>query len=136
LELATSAALIITVLSTADDPAMTPLELLFWLAYAASFVLVTVIDIEHKLILFSVMIPSGILAILDAALTPIAGYGPTLRDSLLGGAFGFGFSFIMYLGGFLFIRISGRLRGHSIDEVAFGYGDVMLFTLSGLILGP
>lgn len=132
----TAAALMMALLATADDPAMTPLQLLFWLVYMAIFVLVVVIDIERKLILFSVMIPAGILALLDAALTPLTQYGPSLSDALLGGLLGFAFSFIIYLGGFLFIRLSGRMRGHSVDDVAFGYGDVMLFTLSGLILGP
>ncbi len=132
-EIGTAAAFVIALLATADDAAMTSLQLVFWLIYMAIFVLVVVIDVEHKLILFAVMIPAGILALLDAALTS---YGPDLRDALIGGAAGFILSFLFYLGGFLFIRVSGRLRGHSVDEIAFGYGDVMLFTLSGLILGP
>lgn len=131
-EIATALAFVITALTVREDAAMTGLQLAFWLAYMAIFVLVVVIDVEHKLILFAVMIPAGILALLDAALT---NYGPNLTDALIGGAFGFMMSFLFYLGGFLFIRVSGRLRGHSINEVAFGYGDVMMFTLSGLILG-
>lgn len=136
MELATALAFALTVIVTSDDPAMTPLQLVFWLVYMAIFVLITVIDIEHKLILFAVIIPSAIIAIVDAAITPITEYGPSLPEALIGGAIGFAISFLLYLGGFLFIRISARLRGHSINEVAFGYGDVMMFTLSGLILGP
>jgi len=135
-ELATAAAFVIAYLATRDDPAMTGLQLLFWLGYMAIFVLIVVIDVEHKLILFAVMIPAGLYAVAEAALTSVTRYGPTLQDALLGGAAGFVGSFLLYLGGHLFIRISGRMRGHSIDEVAFGYGDVMMFTLSGLILGP
>jgi leader peptidase (prepilin peptidase)/N-methyltransferase len=135
-ELGTAAAFVMAYLATYDDPAMTTLQFIFWLAYMAIFVLIVVIDVEHKLILFAVMIPAGILAVVDAALTPVTQYGPSLTDALLGGLIGFIFSYLLYLGGFLFIRISGRMRGHSINEVAFGYGDVMMFTLSGLILGP
>ncbi|MFO7320199.1 MAG: prepilin peptidase [Chloroflexota bacterium] len=131
-EIVTAIAFVVAASVASNDPEMTELQLLFWLIYMAIFVLVVVIDVEHKLILFAVMIPSGLIAILDAA---IAGHGPNLAGALLGGAFGFIMAFILYLGGFLFIRVSARLRGHSINEVAFGYGDVMMFTLSGLILG-
>jgi leader peptidase (prepilin peptidase) / N-methyltransferase len=135
-ELLTAAMMVITVIVTYDDPAMTTLQLVFWLIYMAIFVLIVVIDIEHKLILFSVIIPAAILAIIDAALTEYTNYRPFLSDALLGGGIAFAVSLLFYAGGFLFIRISGRMRGHSVDEIAFGYGDVMLFTLSGLILGP
>ena len=135
-ELATAAAFVLAYLATRDDPAMTDAQLLIWLGYMAIFVLIVVIDVEHKLILFAVMIPAGLYAVADAALTPVTHYGPTLQDALLGGLAGFVGSYLLYLGGFLFIRVSGRMRGHAIDEVAFGYGDVMMFTLSGLILGP
>ena len=135
-ELATAAMFVIAYLATRDNGGMTDLQLVFWLGYMAIFVLIVVIDVEHKLILFAVMIPAGLYAIVDAALTPVTHYGPSLQDALIGGVAGFAGSFLLYMGGHLFIRISGRMRGHSIDEVAFGYGDVMMFTLSGLILGP
>src|SRR5579864_5416655 len=41
----------------------------------------------------------------------------------------------MYLGGILFNIIASRSRGEAMDEVAFGYGDVMLATLAGFLLG-
>src|SRR5262245_57581788 len=37
------------------DPHMTTIQAIFWLIYVAIFVLVIVIDVEHRLILFSVM---------------------------------------------------------------------------------
>lgn len=135
-ELATGALFVVAYLATRDDAGMTNIQFALWLVYMAIFMLIVVIDVEHKLILFAVMIPAGLFAILEAALTPVTGYGPTLGEALLGGLAGFIGSYLLYLGGFLFIRVSARMRGHSIDEVAFGYGDVMMFTLSGLILGP
>lgn len=131
-EIATIALFVLAWIVALNDAQMTTAQLAFWLAYMAIFALITVIDVEHRLILFVVIIPSALVALADAILTP---YGPNLTDSLLGGALGFGVFFAMYLGGFLFTYVLGKLRGKTIDEVAFGYGDVMLITLSGLILG-
>jgi prepilin signal peptidase PulO-like enzyme (type II secretory pathway) len=131
-ELTTALLMIITVLTTADDPLMTPLQLAFWLAYMAIFVLITVIDLEHRLILFVVIIPSCVLALVDAVIT---NHGADLGSALLGAGLGFGVFFLLYIGGFVFTYIIGQVQGREINEVAFGYGDVMLITLAGLILG-
>lgn len=131
-ELFTAGLMILTLLATADDPRMTSVQLTFWLVYMAIFSLITVIDLEHRLILFVVIIPACVVAILDALTTT---YGASLGDALIGGAVGFGVFFLMYLGGFLFIYVMAQTRGRSTNEVAFGYGDVMLITLAGLILG-
>lgn len=112
---------------------VTDLQLAFWLVYMAIFVLIIVIDMEHRLILFSVIIPSCLLALLDAIITPIR--EPNLERALLGGAVGFGTFFILYLGGILYVYVANNLQGRNISEVAFGYGDVMMATLSGLMLG-
>jgi prepilin signal peptidase PulO-like enzyme (type II secretory pathway) len=69
----------------------------------------------------------------DAILTP-AQHEPDLRDALIGGALGFGVFFLLYLGGYVYLYIVNQ-GGRNISEVAFGYGDVMLAMLSGLILG-
>ena len=133
-ELLTVILMVLTILTVGNEPDVSALQLVFWLAFMAIFALITVIDIEHKLILFVVIIPSCALAILDAVLTP-TNHGPHLRDALIGGALGFGVFVTMYLGGFLFTFVIGMMRGEKITEVAFGYGDVMMATLSGLILG-
>lgn len=131
-EIGTAALMIIALLSVQDDPQMTPLQFAFWLAYMAIFMLITVIDLEHRLILFVVIIPSCILALIDAIIT---NYGADLGSALIGAALGFGVFFALYVGGFVFTYVMGKLQGREIDEIAFGYGDVMLITLSGLILG-
>lgn len=104
----------------------------FWLAYMLIFSTIVVIDIEHKLILFVVIIPSSLLALADSILT---GFPPTAIDAFAGGVMGFVVFFILYNGGFIFTYIIGSIRGEPIDEVAFGYGDVMMAMLSGFILG-
>jgi prepilin signal peptidase PulO-like enzyme (type II secretory pathway) len=124
----------LTIFVTAENPEVSDLQLVFYLAYIAIFVLITVIDIEHRLILFVVIIPASLLAILDAILTPVT-HKPDLRDALLGGALGFGVFFLLFLGGILFSYVVAKIQGYELPEVAFGYGDVMLSLLSGLILG-
>lgn len=131
-ELLCAGLMIVTVLATADDPVMTPLQLAFWLIYMAIFTLITIVDLEHRLILFVEIIPACVIALIDAATT---NYGANLGAALLGGAVGFGVFFLLYLGGFFFVYVMSKTRGHPTDEVAFGYGDVMLITLAGLILG-
>lgn len=98
-----------------------------WFVYVFVLLLITVIDMEHRLILFVVIIPSCLFALLVAAVSP-PGHKP-FSEFLLGGGVGFGVFFLMFLGGVVFTAASRR------DEVAFGFGDVMLATLSGLILG-
>ncbi|MBN1564590.1 MAG: prepilin peptidase, partial [Anaerolineae bacterium] len=102
-------------------------NLWIWLIYYAIMVLVTVIDVEHRLILFVVMVPSCIFAIFVAVVWPEG--DKTTREFLLGGALGFGMFFIMFLGGIVYMALKRR------EGVAFGFGDVMLATLSGLMLG-
>lgn len=133
-ELLTTGLMLTAYFATRDDPEVSSLQLIFWLAYMAILALVTIIDIEHKLILFVVIIPTAALTVLDAILTP-SNHGPHLRDALYGGALGFFVFFLLYNGGFLFTYVMGALRGEKIEEIAFGYGDVMLATVSGLMLG-
>lgn len=132
-ELATAALLVIVYLVTASDPDVPGVQRLFYFVYMALFVLITVIDLEHRLILFSVIIPSCALALLAAIVTPAA--RPTPGAALGGAALGFGVFFLLYLGGILFSHVVAKARGEELPEVAFGYGDVLLATLCGLILG-
>lgn len=140
-ELLTAALMVLTVYAARTNDTIGDigtLQLIFWLIYMVLFSLIVIIDIEHKLILFVVIIPFALLALLDAFLTKSALEGftlPHLSDALRGGGLGFLVFFIMYYGGFLFTYVIGTLRGQEIDEVAFGYGDVMLATVSGLLLG-
>jgi prepilin signal peptidase PulO-like enzyme (type II secretory pathway) len=137
-ELLTAGLMALTLIATShinqnpDQGNVDLLQLIIWLVYMAIFALITVIDMEHKLILFVVIIPAAVLAVLDAVITT---YPPNLTEALIGGAAGFGIFFLLYNGGFLFTYIMGKLRGQDIDEVAFGYGDVMMAGLAGLILG-
>lgn len=126
-------ALTLVTLYAANQYQMPFIQVAFWVIYAAFFTLVVVIDVEHHLILFVVIYPFAAVALLDALLT---GAQPeTLIESVIGGAVGYGVFFLLFNGGALFAYVLGRLRGQEITEVAFGYGDVMLAGVVGLILG-
>lgn len=133
-EIGTAALMVLVALVTADNARVTDIQRAFYFFYMALFVLITVIDIEHRLILFSVIIPSSALALVAAALNP-PGTRPALGEALGGAALGFGVFFMLYLGGILFSYLVAKSRGEELPEVAFGYGDVMLAMLCGLILG-
>jgi prepilin signal peptidase PulO-like enzyme (type II secretory pathway) len=131
-EIATPLAMLLTYFIKVNEPKVDTLQMVYWLIFMAIFVLITVIDVEHKLILFIVIIPASILAIVDAITTSAP---PNLERSLTGGALGFGTFFVLYLGGIVYVYIANQVQGRNISEVAFGYGDVMMALLSGLILG-
>lgn len=98
-----------------------------WFVYFAILLLITVIDMEHRLILRVVIIPSALFAVFVAAVSPMDGI--SFQGYLAGGLLGFGFFFLLYLGGELYVAIRG------LNVVAFGFGDVTLALLSGLMLG-
>ncbi|MGD9046719.1 MAG: prepilin peptidase [Anaerolineae bacterium] len=100
--------------------------------YSAIFVLVLVIDLEHKLILNIVIYPAWILALLGSLFHPQPHF---YRLALLGGAVGFGVLYLIYLLGELFVKVMSRIRGKQIHAVAFGFGDVRLGGFIGLVLG-
>ncbi|HEX3053401.1 MAG TPA: A24 family peptidase [Aggregatilineaceae bacterium] len=121
-EIGTGLAMILMVTTFRDET-----NWLVWSIYVAILILITVIDIEHRLILFAVIIPACIFALLVALITPEE--GKNFGTYLIGGGAGFALFFLMFLGGV------GFSQATNAGEIAFGFGDVMLATLSGLILG-
>lgn len=97
----------------------------------AVFVLIAVIDIEHRLILHVVSLPAAAVMAAIGILDPTRGAAKTLWGGLVGA----GVVGVMYLGGILFSRTLARIRGSRLEEVAFGFGDVTLAALIGLTVG-
>ena len=93
--------------------------------------LITVIDAEHRLILRVVVYPAAVFALVWGLLDPDKGVSRTL----VGGAVGFGITYLFYLFGRVFSRVAGRLRGEELSEVAFGWGDVNFGLFIGLAVG-
>ncbi len=133
-ELLTAGLMVLTVYVSQSRTDVSTLQTVFWCIFMAALVLITVIDVEHRLILFVVINPLAVLVVIEALLTPERA-APSPVDALIGGAVGYGVFFLLFNGGALFTYILGKLRGQPIDEVAFGYGDVMLAGVSGLMLG-
>jgi prepilin signal peptidase PulO-like enzyme (type II secretory pathway) len=98
---------------------------------AGVFLLIIVTDVEHRLILNVVTLPSAVafavIGVLDPARGPV--------KTFLGGLFGLVLFFLLYLLGGLFGRIISRSRGRPLGEVPFGFGDVTLAALIGLAVG-
>jgi leader peptidase (prepilin peptidase)/N-methyltransferase len=109
------------------------LRLFFESLYTAILILLFVIDLEHRLVLHVTTLPAILLALGGSFFLSREGYN--WRLALLGGATGFLLVWAMYLFGHLFVRALERRRGVEINEVAFGFGDVTLTTLIGLIVG-
>lgn len=108
-----------------------PIRLAWWSAVLLLiyFGVVTIIDLEHRVILQEVSLTGAFIGVI---------YGFLLHGwqmTLIGGAAGYGIMFAIYLFGILFTRLMARVRNQEIDEVALGFGDVNLAGILGLILG-
>lgn len=104
-----------------------------WMIYLTILMLITVIDIEHYLILFPVIIPALLIALVIAFVYPEP--NRQTSDYLIGAVVGGGLYLIMFWGGGLFAGFVSSARGEQLEEVAFGFGDVLLATLCGLMIG-
>lgn len=104
--------------------------------FTSILLLITVIDLDHRLILNVVVLPATIVAFL---LSPImrdqATPALSLLNALLGAAVGYILVLGIYFLGRLFARVMSRARGRDLDEVAFGLGDVKLAGLVGALVG-
>jgi leader peptidase (prepilin peptidase)/N-methyltransferase len=108
------------------------------LALLSYFAVVTVIDLEHRLVLLP-------LSLVGAALGLCAGIwlqwqrtgspGLAVAYTLLGGLGGFAIMLLLYYFGAQFARWAARKKGEEIDEEALGFGDVHLGLIIGLFLG-
>lgn len=99
--------------------------------YVALFMLIGVIDIEHRLVLNAVMFPAFALAVLEVLISH--------RQPVLEAFAGYAIAQIVVMGFYLFgaayLWIVNTLRSRPINEVAFGFGDVTLATFCGLVVG-
>jgi leader peptidase (prepilin peptidase) / N-methyltransferase len=105
------------------------------------FGIITVIDLEHRLILHPTSIAGAVLGLIVGTYIHSRTNGLLLGmgKSLLGGLFGFGVMFLLYQFGTLVARIRARkmqAAGQADDdEEALGGGDVYLAGVLGLMLG-
>lgn len=90
---------------------------------------VTVIDIEHRLVLVETFLFGLVLCFIYGVI--LRGWVTTLR----GGLGGLLIMLTLFLLGMVFSRIVGALRGRKVGKVAFGFGDVFAGTFLGLLMG-
>lgn len=103
-----------------------PLLTVLLIAY---FMLVIVVDLEHRLILHPVSVAGGVLCIVIGI--QLHGIFPTIY----GGAAGTAIMFGLYMLGRVFVRYLSKTRGEEVGEDALGFGDVILGGVLGLLLG-
>ena len=109
-----------------------PLSILsFWATLPILIFLgvIIVIDIEHRVVLVQTSIFGFVLFFL---------YGIRLNgllSTIFGALAGFLIMLIFYFLGLAFTKIAGKLRHQKTDEVAFGFGDVFIGTILGLLTG-
>lgn len=108
-----------------------PPALGFWLSLVVFIYLavVFIIDVEHRAILHQVSIVGVILAI------PFGIWLNGWLATLIGASIGIGVMLALYYFGILFNRYMSRARGQEIEEVALGFGDVILSGILGIALG-
>ena len=116
-----------------------PLSLIVFVYFAV----ITVIDLEHRLILFPTSIFGAALGLVVGTLIYKQSSGASLVSalisSLLGGVIGFGVMYLLYQFGTLVARVRAKrltAAGQADDEEeALGGGDVYLAGVLGLMLG-
>jgi leader peptidase (prepilin peptidase)/N-methyltransferase len=110
------------------DPAP-GLNLWLSLVLCIYFGVVIVVDLEQRLILHPVSLVGAVIGLLVG----IKLHG--VLSTLVGGSFGLGMMFLLFLGGGLFLKLLARWRDYSDVNEALGFGDVILSGVLGLILG-
>ena len=105
------------------------------------FAIITVIDLEHRLILHPTSMFGAALGLVVGIIIHTRKYGLIggIGNSLLGGLIGFGVMFLLYQLGTLVAKIRARklqAAGQADDEEeALGGGDVYLLGVLGLMVG-
>lgn len=93
------------------------------------FLIVTVIDIEHRVVMHPVSVAGAVL------MGGIGLWRHDLQSTLIGGVAGFGFMLAVYYLGDWLGRLMARARNESWEETALGFGDVNLAGVIGLLMG-
>jgi hypothetical protein len=132
-ELALSALMTLTFSIARSMPALPAEKLLIWQTSVALFVLIAVVDLEHRQILLAPLLVIIALAIFGSLAFP---QSPPSLASMTVGALCAGAVFsLVYLGGRLFAHLAAKRWPQPAKVTVFGRGDVYLMTVGGLIVG-
>ncbi|MBS61015.1 MAG: hypothetical protein CL606_06905 [Anaerolineaceae bacterium] len=114
-----------------DESISTNTHFVVSLLLLVCFSLIIVIDIEHKLILNSVIVPTACVALLYGMQTN----NQNLFIILASGIAGYLIMLMIFFGGKLYWKLFLKHKGLPDDLVVFGMGDVRLGGLIGLATG-
>jgi len=108
-----------------------PPNMNFWIGYLllVYFGVVTVIDLEHRLIMHPVSLVGGVLGL------SVGVWMHGIIPTVIGGAVGFLIMFGLYYLGIIFIKFRSKDDIDLEFDDALGFGDVNLSAVLGLILG-
>ena len=106
-------------------------DLPFLLVYAPALVIYVVVDIEYRWILNSTIWPIGVLAVIDSLVTHRVSINALLR----GGAITLGIMLLLYVLGIGFGQGLGAVSKRRVGRTVFGFGDVRLAVIGGLLVG-
>ncbi len=112
-----------------------PLRFVLGATVLTIYGLISVIDIEHRLILWRTVWVSALVLVGVAVGRSVLGDNMDWQKALIGGAVGFALVFGMFMLGQAYSAWVARRRGQPLEEVAFGGGDVNLAALVGLTTG-
>ena len=90
---------------------------------------VVVVDIEHQVIMFRISIFGFIFCLLAGT------YLHGLYSSLLGGGVALVFQLIVFILGLVFKKVTSHTDSEGFEGDPFGFGDVTISAILGLILG-
>ena len=100
-------------------------ELAIALFYFCLLLVIAIIDLEKQIILPVMIVPAILLAILFSLLLPYSSVIPQIKYTMIGGAIGLGIMLLVY--------VVALILYHGAN--AFGFGDVYLGALMGIMLG-
>ncbi|MFN8418263.1 MAG: prepilin peptidase [Anaerolineae bacterium] len=109
------------------DPAIVCAVLL----YLPPLVLIAVIDLEHRSVMIETLLATVLIVIAEQAINPRY----PLWLILQGAEYAFIATVGIYLLGIVFGGLIQLISGRRIGRTIFGFGDVEIATLGGLILG-
>ena len=115
-----------------ETPTGEQASVLLNILYGIVFILVTVTDLEHRLIPHVIMVPALTLATVGAFLTPHPRFP---ASGILGGVLGLFSALALYALGAWIARMMEKRHGEPVGGSAFGFGDVTLITFIGLVVG-
>lgn len=106
--------------------------LLAYSTYSSVLIVLAIVDAEHRRLPRSLVYTGIAFALAGSVAFPAL---LPWHAALLGGMVGFALLFLIYLGGRLFSRAVRNLDDGATGVAAFGFGDVLLGALVGLMLG-